>query len=76
MENLIKQKIESGYYRSPEEVVNEGLRLLNERDKAKLEELRGEIMKGYEQLRRGEGKPFDVEEIIAEGKRRQSLKNS
>lgn len=70
---LVNQKIASGMYRSADEVVREGLRLLQEHDdlqRIKLEELRRDVRQGYEQARRGESKPFDVEAIKAEGRER------
>lgn len=73
MEELVKQKLESGKYNSASEVVREGLRLLKEQDELKqlrLAELRRDVLQGYEQARRGESRPFDVETIKAEGRGR------
>jgi antitoxin ParD1/3/4 len=58
---LVKQKIESGMYNSASEVVREGLRLLKEQDelkKVRLEELRRDVLQGYEQAQRGESAPL------------------
>jgi hypothetical protein len=47
-------------------VIQESLHLLKRRDELKqieLEELRQEILKGYEQSQRGESKPLDIEKI-------------
>ena len=73
LEELVKQKVESGLYNSASEVVREGLRLLKEQDelkKLRLEELRRDVLQGYEQARRGESRPLDVEAIKSEGRER------
>jgi antitoxin ParD1/3/4 len=70
---LVKQKIESGMYNSASEVVREGLRLLKEQDelkKVRLEELRRDVLQGYEQAQRGESAPLDVEAIKTGGRAR------
>ncbi len=57
LENLINEKVKSGLYNSPSEVIRESLRLLQEQDMLKQirhNELRREIMLGVEQIRRGE----------------------
>lgn len=57
LEQLIRQKVETGLYRSASEVVREALRLLEERDRLqapRLEELRREIRVGIDQADRGE----------------------
>lgn len=51
LENLINERIQSGLYNSPNEVIREGLRLLREYDelrRIRREELRQEIMKGVQ----------------------------
>ncbi len=52
-EKLIKEKMESGEYGSPDEVLGAALRLLDERDK-KLTALRADVQVGLDQLERGE----------------------
>jgi antitoxin ParD1/3/4 len=72
LEELINQKIASGLYDSPIEVIREGLRLLKEQDESeriRSEELRREVMKGYEQSERGESEPLNVAAIKAAGRR-------
>src|SRR5438552_41057 len=62
LERMVQEKVASGKYNSASEVVREGLRLIAERDalhQARLEDLRRDIDVGLEQLRRGEGRPFD-----------------
>ncbi|MFN7948160.1 MAG: type II toxin-antitoxin system ParD family antitoxin [Blastocatellia bacterium] len=60
-EAVINQKLQSGRYTSATDVIDEGLRLLEEKDqeRQKLEELRAEVHKGLEQLERGEYLTFD-----------------
>ena len=52
-QELIRRKVESGNYGSPDEVLNTALRLLDERDK-KLDSLRRDVRLGLDQLERGE----------------------
>ncbi|CAN5819043.1 hypothetical protein BH20ACI4_BH20ACI4_17680 [soil metagenome] len=57
LEKIINEKVESGLYNSPSEVVRESLRLLQELDELKRirrDELRREIMLGRQQIRNGE----------------------
>jgi antitoxin ParD1/3/4 len=57
LEELVHEKVKSGRYLSASEVVREGLRLLEERDrlyKARLAELQKEITIGVEEADRGE----------------------
>lgn len=57
LEQLVRAKVASGLYKSPNDVVREGLRLLEERDRerpSRLEEIRGRIAIGLEQANRGD----------------------
>lgn len=57
LENLIREKVSSGDYNSPSEVIREALGLLKEQDQLReirREEVRREVMKGVEQIRNGE----------------------
>ena len=57
LEQIISDKVKSGDYSSPAEVVGEGLRLLKERDefnRIRLEELRRDIGLGIQQADAGE----------------------
>jgi antitoxin ParD1/3/4 len=69
MEELVQQRVASGAYSSPSEVVDNSLRLLKQHEEVqriRLEELRQEILLGLE----GESVPLDIEAIIAEAERR------
>lgn len=73
LEELVRQKVASGMYTSSSEVVREALRLLEERDQIKemkLAGLRAEIEKGIDSLERGEGIPFDADDVIQRGRAR------
>lgn len=51
IEKLLSEKVKSGLYQSPSEMIREGLRLLEERDRlyqVRLADLRSEIKKGIE----------------------------
>lgn len=68
LEAFVTRKVASGFYRTPSEVVREGLLLLRERDALvtkRLEELRQELILGIEQANRGETAPFDARETLA-----------
>lgn len=69
LERFIEDEVASGKYRSEEEVVCAALRLLRERE-ARLQALRDEILPALEELDRGEGRPLDVEAILAWGRQR------
>jgi antitoxin ParD1/3/4 len=74
LEALVRQKVDAGLYHSPGQVLEEALRLLDERDASRqqrLEELRREIAVGLEQLDRGEGVPGEqVFEALRDRSRR------
>lgn len=53
LESFVRQKLDSGHYRSASELVNEALRLMLEREK-RLAELKSDIQVGIEQAERGE----------------------
>lgn len=72
LEGFINQQVASGLYNSANEMIQEALKLLKERDekKRRLEEFRAEINKGLASLDRGDKRPLDAEMIMAEGRRR------
>jgi antitoxin ParD1/3/4 len=68
LEKLVTAKVKSGLYHTASEVIREGLRLLEERDRLyhlRLEEVRTEVKKGLGELDRGEGRPLDVDHLKA-----------
>jgi len=61
-DRFIQARINSGRFSNASEVVREGLRLLEQRekeDKAKLEWLRAAIKEGIDSIERGEGIEFE-----------------
>jgi putative addiction module CopG family antidote len=65
-EQFIRSVIEAGHYPSEDAVIDEALRLLEERAEAvKLAELRGDVADGIEQADRGELSPFDPHATLA-----------
>ena len=57
LEQFVHSRVASGLYQTASEVIREGLRLLEERERARdvaLEELRAKIRRGAEQADRGE----------------------
>lgn len=67
LNSLVERKVTSGQFHSADDVVVEGLRLLQEREElgkpdfefSTLEELEAKLAVGVEQLERGEGIPGD-----------------
>ena len=64
LEEMISQKVKSGMYNSASEVIREGLRRMFKDDapqkqiteiqRQQMDDLRREVMKGYEQIRNGQ----------------------
>lgn len=68
-DDFIAKRIEAGQFSNASEVVREGLRLLEQRereDEAKLEWLRAAAKEGFDELDRGEGITLRSEQDIAE----------
>jgi len=76
LEEMVRQKVESGMYNSASEVIREALRLFREQEQIRqqrLEELRREIQIGLDELDQGLGIPVDdevIEDIKARGRMR------
>lgn len=76
LEEMVREKVNSGLYTSASEVVREALRLMDEQDRmraAKLEQLRHDIHAG---LRSGSASAWDAEKVKREGRVRRSAKAS
>jgi antitoxin ParD1/3/4 len=59
LERLVEEKVKTGRYQTASEVVREGLRLLNERDK-RFATLRSDLRAGFEAIDRGEFEEHDA----------------
>lgn len=69
LESMINNKVKSGLYNSASEVVREALRLLEEKDRIRemrREELRREVMRGVDQVQRGEYIELNSDEELRE----------
>ncbi len=67
LEKQVQEKVATGEYDSPFDVLRDGLRLIEERDRRKAERLamlREESQVGIDQLDRGEG--IDADVVFAE----------
>jgi len=62
-EEIVKAKVTSGVYTDAAAFVADIVLRAEEFDRLKLERLRREIQLGLDQLNRGEGIPFDMDEI-------------
>ena len=74
LEEMVRQKVASGFYTSASEVVREALRMMEEQDRmraAKLEQLRQDIREG---LNSGEPTTWNPEEIKLEGRKRRAAR--
>ncbi len=63
LEQLVKEKVNSGRYNSASEVVREALRLMEQKDEVRavqLQQLRSRIDKGLAEAGRGEGVDGDT----------------
>lgn len=84
LEKFVNELVASGMYFSASEVVRDGLRLLKEQEslkKARLDDLRSEIMLGVEDLKSGNSQTFDsgkaiYDEIIKRGKEKLAQKRN
>lgn len=75
LEEMIRQKVDSGMYNSASEVVRDALRLMDEKDRlraAKVNQLRQEIQGG---LNSGPATAWDREEIKREGRVKRAAKS-
>ncbi len=77
LEKYVNRKVATGRYQTASEVVRDALRLLEEQDRRRLEELRSEIQKGLDDIEAGRYQEFDrkglkklAEEVKQRGRRR------
>ena len=76
LEQFVRSQVESGKYVSPEEAIQAGVLLLEEREriyKGRFEQLQREVMLGVEQLNRGER--LDGRAVIAQLRQRNQETN-
>jgi antitoxin ParD1/3/4 len=78
LEELISQKVKSGMYNSASEVIRESLRrmfredtaskrVITEEQRQQMDNLRQEVLKGYEQIRNGQSRTYtSVDEMFDE----------
>lgn len=64
LRDFVQREVASGKFRSQQEVVSEGLRMLRDRERQR-DALRADILAGIEQLDRGEGIVIDSPEAEA-----------
>jgi antitoxin ParD1/3/4 len=72
LEQFVRERIAAGQFADLSEAVNGALDLLKEQEAttpADLAELREAVRIGIEQLDRGEGAPWDPEEIKSQGRK-------
>ena len=68
---FIETAMQAGRYVTESEVVSDAIAELRAREElrqARLADVRAKVMVGIEELDRGEGVPWDVDEIMAEGR--------
>jgi antitoxin ParD1/3/4 len=76
-EQIVRSFIQDGRFSSEDEVIDEALRLLQERDEqAKLADLRREIAIGIDQADRGELVPFEPHATLKRIRSRQATGKS
>ena len=66
LQQIVREKVESGDYASADDLLREALQLLDDRDRLrawKLEELRKEIAVGIQQAEQGMVAPLDMDAI-------------
>jgi len=74
LEELVREKVESGMYTSASEVVREALRLLQEQDRLK-EARRGQLRHDIEVgLRSGRGEGWDAGRVKRQGRLRKAAR--
>ena len=72
LEAFLKEKVKVGRYRDANDAINDGLRLLKERDSAEFEALQRLLAQRMKESRNGDSVPFDAK--VREGVRRRGMK--
>jgi len=72
LEDFIREKVEVGRYRDANDAINDGLRMLKQRDQAEFERLRALIRGRMKEARRGESVEFNF--AVRDGIRRRGMK--
>jgi len=76
LDQFVSQQLESGRYHSYEEMIQEGLRLLQEREEA-FDRVAEQLRPAVEEFRSGHpGVEFDVDDIVQCGMERLAVKNT
>lgn len=57
---FVQEKVENGRYRTPEDAINDGLRLLKEQDQAEFDRLSALLKSRMKDSKRGKSIPFDT----------------
>jgi len=76
LEELVRNKVASGFYNSASEVVREALRLMDTQDRlreTKLIQLRQDIQEGLDS---GEATAWNPDEVKQEGRKRRAARNT
>ena len=76
LEELVRNKVASGFYNSASEVVREALRLMDAQDRlreTKLNQLRQDIQDGLDS---GEATAWNPDEVKQEGRKRRAARNT
>lgn len=76
LEELVRNKVASGFYTSASEVVREALRLMDARDRireTKLVQLRQDIQEGLDS---GTATAWNPDEVKQEGRKRRAARNT
>ena len=63
IERIVTEKVNSGAYQSADEVITNGVRLLEAKEKGE-ETLRREIMRGFEDIQQGRFSTFSTNEEL------------
>ena len=72
LEAYLKEKVQVGRYRNADDAINDGLRLLRERDKAEFDALRKLLAVRMKESRKGDSVPFNAK--VREGIRQRGMK--